>query len=81
MLMNKREGLTKSPMTYAIQSGKPNALVHKIPVSFAFQMKAEIEKESDILGISEQGFIRMCVRLYFKGGGLKASELPSKEDP
>lgn len=63
-----------------MQSGKPNALVHKIPVALSSGMKIEIEKESDILGISEQGFMRMCVRLYFKGGGLMASQLPIKED-
>lgn len=62
------------------QSDNPNALCHRIPISLSSKMKAEIEKESDILGISEQGFMRMCVRLYFKGGGLKASELPTKED-
>lgn len=58
-----------------MQGSKPNALIHKIPVSLSQGMKVEVEKESDVLGISEQGFLRLCVRLYFKSGGLRVGQI------
>lgn len=58
-----------------MQSGKPDALVHRIPMAMSSKMKAEVEKEAIDLGISEQGFMRVCIRLYFKSGGLKPHQL------
>lgn len=62
-----------------MQGSNPNALIHKIPVAMSQGMKVEVEKESDVLGISEQGFIRLCVRLYFKSGGLKPAQVGANQ--
>lgn len=53
----------------------PNGLNRKMPLSLNHIMLDEIEKEALNLGISSQGFIRLCVKMYFKAGGIKPYQL------
>lgn len=54
---------------------KINYKSEKLMVALTPEMKRLIETHAEKLGVSEAGFLRLLVKMYDKGGGLKPENI------